>query len=396
MSAAVASPDGLDPALRRGLTSYLRWVANANRDVVLRAVRHDDGDAVCVPLDDAFASLEVALRGEVRREPDVVRSGGPQPPLDLSSLAPLAESVEESEPASGYRTMAAETILGVTPTAVITGGPGSGKTTVLQYLALSLSRLALGTHDDGLHARLGLIGGMPVPILVPLNAYVVFLRDRELSHDARDATVLRFVEDYVVRRQGTLRLPRDFFIELLERGVHLAFMFDGLDEIEHHDDRVRASRAIEDLVQAPYAISVIVTSRGSAYGGEVVLPPNFREFAIAPLSPEAVKGLITSICDSINIAAPTKLHADARALVAAVETLERQRAQLHAEGRLINSPLMVRMLITVHLWGARFVERRGELYAQYVDALLRSTYHWDPAVAQRLATPIDPAGCYSG
>jgi formylglycine-generating enzyme required for sulfatase activity len=280
---------------------------------------------------------------------------------------------------------------------VITGAPGSGKSTVLQYVTWTLAR-ALRTGDAQLAAeRLGFTipkdteGNsqpeqleLPLPVFIPLQAYAEHLRHFGRWDDARRATLAAFISDYLIRRQAGLGLPADFFEQLLVRGQSCLLLLDGLDEVPDERTRVRVSRAVEDLVNAARRNQVVVTSRPAAYGGEAVLGARFRHLHLQPMAEEQVTRLVTRLYQAA-IPDQGERERETAALLQAIDNLERLRARLGADERLITTPLLVRMIVIVHFSRRQLPEQRAELYREVVDVLLAASYHPDVQVAQALA-----------
>ncbi len=383
---------GLDEDLTRSLRDYLSWIRLAHRDVVIRGIGRQGARSAMFPLMTTYISLAVtgATQSALPPRSTPPAAGFALEPIDFSALVPGGWSGPPGEHRPDDRRIAAESILGITPTAVITGGPGSGKTTVLKYIALALAETALNPEVD-LAGELGLGDRVPVPVVIPLNGFATFLDGRPYGASPREFTLLRFAEHYVILRQAYLDLPEDFFARLLQRGAPLVLLLDGLDEIADENQRVMVSRSIEDIAQTPLSCSILVTTRPSAYRGAAVLPPTFPEFEIRPLEPQQVDSMVRAICVGLYTD-PGERARNQADLVHTVYVLEEHRQTLGlGAGRLITSPLMVRMLLTLHLGERQVVEQRAQLFAEYVDALLAATYHADAAVAQRLTEVAGPS-----
>ena len=158
--------------------------------------------------------------------------------------------------------------------AVILGGPGSGKSTLMQYLALSwaeqqkeestLARYLPGDWTEE-HAK-------QFPILIELEEYVKTRIDAE-----------SFL-DFWYRGLGSVwKFDADGLQESLKKEPHLV-MFDGLDEIAIGAASPSANRQlyrdiinkIIDFANRYPAAQVIVTSRLGGYNAERLHNANFR------------------------------------------------------------------------------------------------------------------------
>ena len=70
-----------------------------------------------------------------------------------------------------------------------------------------------------------------------------------------------------------------------------------------------------------------------------------------------------------------------------MDALESAReARSRGLDRLVTTPLMVRMLVTLHLNNRRIPDQRADFFQKYADALIQSAYHSDAAVAIRIST----------
>lgn len=133
---------------------------------------------VRLPLDDVFVPLAATREPQ---EGDRVRAGG----MIRRGQAGAAGEVESlAEPVETERRVSLEEALRE-PLLVILGDPGSGKTTILEHVAL---RLAAGRAAD---LGLGDAGDAPLPILVPVAAYAAVLRERDLALATTSASISR-------------------------------------------------------------------------------------------------------------------------------------------------------------------------------------------------------------
>ena len=277
---------------------YLKWVSAATRHIVIRGLRPENNQAIILPVSTSFVSLDASATG-IPEEEHVSSEELNLDPIDFARLSPMAETVNGGIQTDRLRPIPVESVLSISSNCVITGGPGSGKTTVLQYIAHTIAQAILHDEPREVSDRLRILGELPVPVFVPLNAFAKHLKDFGDSPDPRDRTLLRFIEHYLIVRQATLDLPHDFFSRLLQHGRSCVLLLDGLDEIGDTVERVQVSRAIQDLAQVPIPCRFVVTSRAVAYRGDAVLPPEFREFRIQPLSPKNVYVLLERFCAAI-------------------------------------------------------------------------------------------------
>jgi formylglycine-generating enzyme required for sulfatase activity len=358
------SPRLDEGGFRDALTHYLTWLDGNCGELTLRGIKQRDQQVLTLPLDEVYTSLTAEARGTIE--------------------------------ARGSHAVDVGQLLLQGPRLIVTGAPGSGKSTVLQYIAWTLAHGLLVGDPELAVERLGLTLPsdregqarpselkLPLPVLIPLYAYADHLRRHGDGNDAHKATLVAFISEYFIRRQA-LGLPDDFFEQLLVQGQSCLLLLDGLDEVPDEKTRVRVSRAVEDLVHAAPRNTVVVTSRPAAYSGQAVLGARFRHLHLQPMTPQQVTRLVTRLYQAA-IADEGERSRETAALLKAIENLERLRARLGADERFITTPLLVRMIVIVHFSRRQLPEQRAELYREVVDVLLTASYHPDVNVAQALA-----------
>jgi formylglycine-generating enzyme required for sulfatase activity len=278
----------------------------------------------------------------------------------------------------------------------IIGGPGSGKTTVLNHIAWALASSLLRGTDEA-SRKLGLSGALPVPILLPLAAYAAYRRELKPRPGvpASEYTLRTFIAKYLTRRDAIYALPEDFFTALLEAGHDVMLLLDGLDEVADEDERARVSQAVEDLVGGKDNLRAVVTCRTAAYATGRTALAAFRVITVQPLNPfdiqRHIEPMVRRAYDCIYPSDPALAKGRSDDLLDDIGTLEGERRErLGDEAEpLTVSPLMVRMLLIVHYDNRRLPPDRAELYEKAVDALIKSEHVPNVEVAQELR-PVDP------
>lgn len=224
--------------------------------------------------------------------------------------------------------------------AVILGAPGSGKSTLISYLAL---RAVSGE-------------GTLLPLVVPV---------RSLAGRHLDVTTIAAVSNC------DLSLVRGAFEE--RRALVLV---DGLDEIAGGAEAL--SQPLRDLAETHPGNRFVATSRPIAgvEGGGVSVP-GFATLRLQALTRDEVYDCIERWCRAAERSLQKdQRRAEADATRAADDLKERVRRSRPVE-RLAETPLMCSVLCIVHRFlGQRIPERRAGLYEACTNVLL---YEWDRA-----------------
>ncbi|PJF25290.1 MAG: hypothetical protein CUN53_13545, partial [Phototrophicales bacterium] len=180
---------------------------------------------------------------------------------------------------------------------VITGGPGTGKSTLTGFITLCLAYACDPTMEknDQIKGLQRLGGewkhGVLIPIYVNLRSF-----SGDKTHFPKQKRTGK--ADHLL---GHLRERfREFaaaahYLENSDGSIKgAALILDGLDEIYEEDDRVKARLAIEDFAVRYPRCRIIVTSRTAAYrtGSEWRLSETFKVVELAPYTQEQMKQYI--------------------------------------------------------------------------------------------------------
>ena len=346
--------EALDEAhLGQQIAEYLKWVMARYGKIELRGVRRAGSQVVQLDLEQIYVPLEATTYRERR-------------------------AIKLNE------------VLALGPRLTVIGGPGSGKSTVLQHVAWTLAT-ALVRDDPALATtQLGLAlaanATLPLPIFLPLSAYALQRRKFEAAHDPRDRTLAGFISYYLIEQQSEFNLPKDFFVRLLNSGRGVMILLDGLDEVPDEAERVNVRAAIEKLVTGRDQMQVIVTCRTAAYKERTTLGGDFREIQVKPLNAEHITALVRQAYTAVYPDDELSRTAKTEELLTGIDNLEAERRRRSGKNtpRLIDSPLLVRMLLVVHLSERRMPQHRAELYMRTTENMLWPEYGLDEEAGERI------------
>ncbi|MET7324775.1 NACHT domain-containing protein [Streptomyces sp. NPDC005549] len=263
-------------------------------------------------------------------------------PLDTAYL-----SLEATRPRAGrdgrrdpeYRAVAAEQVLAGHDQVFLRGVAGSGKTTLVQWLAVTA---ASRVYDHGLTHLIG-----RVPFVLPMRRIV------------RPGTELPFPGDFL-RAVGCPVAGEQppGWVERVLRAGRGVLLVDGIDEIAG-DRRGAARRWLRELVRAFPGNLWLVTSRPSAVPEDWLTAEGFHELVLAPMGRDGVATFVRRWHRAAEVDPSV-----GESLLAAV----RGTSELNG---LATNPLMCGMLCALHRDRRGFLPQdRRSLYEAALTMLL--------------------------
>lgn len=323
---------------------YLDWIIREHRFLAIAGLR--TRAPVDVELERVYVSLSVDPRS-----------------LEKMGIEPKEAQFPESREEQKVLTIAdalAFTDDGA-PGVVILGGPGTGKTTLLKYLALTYAK---GLHGERLER--------PRPLL-PL-----FVTLREITETNRNQGLADYLAG-VCEGVGCKVSP-GFFDKKLRDGDCI-ILLDGLDEVADETQRSQVAKWIRTQCNVWGNNPFIVTCRVAGFQEEY-LPKRFVRLDIRDFDEKDIAQFARNWCVTVETMLSGDSDETRRKGEQAGEKLIRAIQSNDRVKELAVNPLMLSIIALVHRYRATLPDRRVELYAECVEVLLG---HWDKAKEMKVS-----------
>ncbi len=227
---------------------------------------------------------------------------------------------------------------------VILGDPGSGKSSLIRYLALRWARIAESTVRDT----------QPIPLVIDLREY------GRSQCEGRKGFV-RFLEEAPVWHEW----PRGLLDRLLARPGRVVLLLDGLDEIFDVQAREAVINDIQRFSSESAHTPILVTSRVVGYQPRRLQDAEFHHFMLQDLDADQIAAFVdrwhAETFDSEEQAAPKR------------ERLKKAIKDSKAIAMLAGNPLLLTMMAILNR-NQELPRDRADLYAQASRVLL---HQWD-------------------
>ncbi|WBB64317.1 NACHT domain-containing protein [Streptomyces sp. WMMC500] len=327
-------PAARDAAFER---EYFAYVAKKHGKLTIYGVDLADSPAKW-PLDVAYLRLEASAEHHAGNSPE--------------ALFPTDEYAE-SDPLPAPA-LPADQALATHDRVLLRGAAGSGKTTLVQWLALSATRA--DTRAESREAStMDYLAGR-VPFVLPLRTLT--------RHGQRLPAPRDFLSATGSPLAGAQPDGWEHRVLTARRGLLLV---DGIDEVPRAE-RDRARRWLSDLIDAYPGNRWLVTSRPSAVGEDWLAAEGFTELTLAPMRPADLARFIARWHAAVRTGAPAADDAQLTAYEQQLTAAVRHTSDL---GRLATNPLMCGLMCALNRARRGHLPRgRKELYEAALSMLL--------------------------
>lgn len=339
---------------RRLLQRYLREVWGASFKLKLTTIdrKTATGSREAAELDLAAVFTDLDVQEAPDAEEALVRSRFPregEPSKEERGRLPVMAAISRH------------------PKLVLLGDPGSGKSTLVNFVALCLAGEGL-RHKEVNTRRLG--KAWKVPRLVPIR---ILLRDYAAWGLPQGRGVWQFFQDELATvgtSDGDLSALLPAIEHSLSRPGGAVLLLDGVDEVpEANRRRVDLRKAIEAFARDFPHCRILATSRPYAYQDPEARLTGFDVRTLMDFTPEQIETFIgrwyAHVGEKDRALGPANARRYASQLRRVVETHPRI-------AELARRPLLLTLMASLHRWreGGNLPERRQALYEESVRLLI--------------------------
>ncbi|MFN7954923.1 MAG: SUMF1/EgtB/PvdO family nonheme iron enzyme [bacterium] len=342
------------------IAAYRVWIARQHAGLPLRGIDLGASDATSADKPLRLASVYVDLATTSRDEL--------APSKRKNRRSRTATPDELAGPEHGAPPLSALAALARNPRVVLLGGPGSGKSTLMGYVAMSLASGQAPSPDEPRRKKASSATTPLAPDLIPIP---IVLRDVAAAlPESITSGNPKVIWDFLAARLAEQSLSSALApIQAAAQAGHGILLFDGLDEVSGERQRKVIVESVRAFAERYPASRVVVTCRTLSYQDPRWRLAGFESFEIAPFDDERIDRFIRAWYAELA-AVGTVREIEAASLAQRLSTAIR-RPDLW---RLAPSPLLLTVMALVHTHRGRLPDARALLYEETVDLLL---WRWE-------------------
>ncbi|MBI5714545.1 MAG: SUMF1/EgtB/PvdO family nonheme iron enzyme [Chloroflexi bacterium] len=245
------------------------------------------------------------------------------------------------------------------------GKPGSGKSTFVTYVALSLAQAALGEVKIEERLSTEWTHGTLLPIRIILRQFAA----SEFLKEGRAGEVWKFIGDELTKI-GLPDKAGEMFKEIAMKDGAL-FLLDGLDEAGEPSRRALALKAVKELMGGAGDRSrFLITARPYAWEDHEQKIAQLPFYPLADFDDDQIKIFVAHWYEAIERAgwAVSDLKEKTNSLQSAATT---------SLNVLARNPLLLTLMATLHTNRGRLPDDRADLYNDVIDLLMQ---RWNEAI----------------
>jgi formylglycine-generating enzyme required for sulfatase activity/predicted kinase len=329
------------------IVSYLQIITSRMRNLPLRGIDLGVSDPTSIDRKIDLAQIYVSVNTKTRI-------------FDLKDKQILDRNRAKT------RYLTASEVIAQHQHVVITGGPGSGKSTFLNYVALVLGM-------DWIHPEAGWIKKLPNWPETSSKQLPITIVLRDFAHDLvseSEVVAPNMLWSYLVNSLKLLNLSgmEKVLHEILEEG-RAVILLDGLDEVPTDKERELVKASVESFVERYSKNRFVVSSRTLSYQDPRLRLYGFSVFELNNFDTQNIHDFIHGWYNELSRLGTVRGQ-DAYLLARQLEIAVRRQDLLE----LASNPLLLTVMALVHSHKGALPDARSMLYEECVNILL---WRWD-------------------